>query len=232
LATLLEIRNAVLSNTGRSGSGTGNKSSEADKGINLALLELARRQDWKDLRTSVIGSTLSADTATVTIPTDSLRLVEVRWVDTTNETGDTIKLGSKEEVLKAFPTARLLTSAKPLTGYEEGGLIYLVPVADGTYQVEYTYLKRPSTLTLDADTPDINDVEDLLEYYATWYVFQNIQRTEDADRYLGMFNALLADAESEDSKRPAQNHMFKQWTRRSQSVFTRDPNTWYGTYNG
>ena len=223
MATLSEIRDEVLSNTGRGGGGSGDKTDKATKGINRGLQHIARRQDWKDLRTSATTSTnVPEDDTFITLETDYLRLLEFRWIDSSSDTGDELYVASKEDVLKRFTINTVNASSKPVAAYEEQGLLHLIPPADGTYRIDYTYIKRPDTLADDSDTPDINDVEDVLEAFATAYVFKSVQAYEDANQWQGTFIGLLERAIQEDAKRPAQLPQFRPWTRHQHSLVGRD----------
>lgn len=229
MAQLLALKNLVLGNTSRGGTGTGEKSSETVQALNFGLEEVGKKHDWKDLKVEV-DEAVVVDQESFAIATDYQRVVEARLIDSTVGTEQaswTIGVFSKEDLVLEFPAPELVTASKPLYMYEEAGSMVMIPKSDGSYTIRYTYLKKPSVLAADTDSPDITTVDEALVAYATSYVFNAVQQFEEGRAWRAQYEVALRNAIKEDGKRPAERLGFKPFFRR-EVVHGQDPYIWDG----
>lgn len=229
MAQLLALKNLVLGNTSRGGDGSGEKSALAVDALNFGLEEIGKKHDWKDLKVEV-DEVLAEDQKTFTIASNYQRVVEARLIDTevgTEQSSWKVWVFSKEELVQVFPAPELVSTSKPRYMYEEAGKMVLIPPSDGVYTLRYTYLKKPSVLSDDADTADITTVDEALVAYATQYVFNSVQQFEEGRAWRAQYEVALKNAIKEDGKRPAEQLAFKPFFRRSE-VRSQDPFVWDG----
>ena len=197
------IRSLVEDAIGRT-----DKTSLIDSAIDIAVEEISTQRLWSDLlnEDDVI---MTIDTQSVVLDaTDIARVTEVRVIDGT--TSRPIGLRSKTWVVTHFPNPSAVNSGKPTFGYLEGTTLFVVPLPDETYTIRYSYYRLHPAMTTDAQTVTIRHIGPAVAAYATFWVFQSIERHEDAERWLATYLKLLESARKIDKENSAVKQVFDQ----------------------
>lgn len=184
-----EIRALVLEATGRS-----DKATLMNLAINIALKEFSAARLWSDLMVEDDIS-ISAGTTYVDFAADTQRVAEVRFIVSGSAfQSRPLLVRPKSWIVQNFPAVSEQSSGKPLYGYIEGKKLYLVPVSDGDYTIRLTYFRLEPDMTTD-DAEMVTTVGgQAVAAYATFWTFLNIEKAEDAKRWLETYQLLLRSA--------------------------------------
>ncbi len=190
MATRLQIRNLIVENTGRT-----DKTSLINDAIDIALEEISSGHLWSDLLVEATA-TLTAAAGSVTLATDLRRLTEIRVLDGTSSRP--IAMRRKTWLLQKFPNPAASSDAKPVYGYLEGITLHVIPEADVQYTLEYTYYRTHPALAADGDSPLIRNISTTVIAYASFWVWNAIEREAEAKRWFDTYQTLLRNAKQLD----------------------------------
>lgn len=190
-----EIETLVVEATGRT-----DKTSLIRSGINLGLREISAQRLWSDLQTSADVS-ITTGSSYVDLATDLSRLVEVRVIDGT--LSRQLLVRPKTWVTSKFPDPASDSTNRPLFGYLEGKRLYVVPYPNQNFTIRYTYFRVHPDLSADSDEVLIRGIDAALAAYATYWVFNSIEKSEDAQRWYSTYAMHLETAKKLDMSNPA-----------------------------
>lgn len=190
MATRLQIRDLVIENTGRS-----DKASLINSAIDIALEEISAGHLWSDLLVEATA-TLAVAAGSVTLATDLRRLTEIRVLDGTSSRP--ILMRKKTWLLQKFPNPSASSNAKPVYGYLEGTTLNVIPEADVQYPLEYTYYRTHPALAADGDSPLIRNISTTVIAYASFWVWNAIEREAEAKRWFLTYQTLFRSARELD----------------------------------
>ena len=201
--TRATIRGLVEDAIGRT-----DKTSLVNSAIDIAVEEVSTQYRWSDL--------LSEDDVTMTIGTQSValdatdlaRITEIRVIDGTTSRPITIR--SKSWVVTHFPNPSSVSSGKPAFGYLEGTTLFVVPLPDEAYTIRYSYYRLSPALTTDPQTVLVRHSGPAVVAYATFWVFQSIEKHEDAERWLATYLKVLESAKTADKENSVVKQVFDQ----------------------
>lgn len=148
MATLAEYRAQIRSIGNFPANDTRITDAVINREINRALKRIAMIHDWPWLQTEKTIIT-SASRASYALPDDFLRLISLRFTDTTVPVNLTQR--SKQEV-DAVPGL-----GQPHIYSIWSGNVKLAPTPSGTYTLCLSYISQESALTNDSDVPLIPD---------------------------------------------------------------------------
>lgn len=188
----------------------------ARTGVLLAIQEIPKFHEFEISRTS-IDQTISIDGGSVDIPSNCLKILEVRWIN--GLLSYQLPVRNREVVLREFPNLDSLTSSYPIKAYIEGTKVYVAPRVsiDAAILLNYTIL--PSFTDGDDSSrlsPDIPLIDKYLIEYATGWVFQSLQLFNEAAFWMQRSGASLQATIDFDLRKPVED-------RRIQPVGTVEP---------
>lgn len=184
------LESLVLEATGRT-----DKTSLIRTAIDLALEEISTQRMWTDLQTEA-EATLTADTMSVALAEDVTRVTEVRLIDGTLSRPLIVR--AKNWVTQYFPDPESRSSGRPAYAYLEGRTLYLVPVPDDAYTIRYTYFPLHEALASSTSELRIRAASRAIVAYATFWIFQTLEKHEDAEKWLKSYFILLESAKKVD----------------------------------
>ncbi len=188
MATRSTLRNLVLEATGRS-----DKTSLINSALDLALEEISAEHHWSDLRAN--GSvTVTQSSPSVDLASDLARLKLVRIMETDGNPAWELDVRSEEWVLARYTNPLSDSESKPLFGYLLGKTLYLVPLPDNSYTIRYSYTKVHPAFTGDSDSLQIRAASAAVVAWATYWVFQSLEKHDDAARWLSTYEKSLMKA--------------------------------------
>ena len=200
--TRAQIRTLVLDATGRT-----DKTTLINTAIDLGVEEFSTQYRWSDLLVEA-DATLAIDVQFVVLATDVARIIEIRLIDGNNSR--TLRIRSKDWLVKHAPNPSANNTGKPTFGYLQGTTLFVVPIPDEAYTIRYSYYKLSAALTTDAQTVDVRHSGAAIAAYATYWVFQSIEKHEDAERWLATYLKLLDSAKRTDKENSVTTQMFDQ----------------------
>jgi hypothetical protein len=154
MSTLLQLINEVLRRTGQVEVSTlasaQTPTLQALDFLNETYAEMLQRLNTYRLQKQ--GSlTTSNSTASYNLATDAE--LDSLLTDSLLETDTQQRL---QEVDATYPIANGTTATgQPQYFYRMGSLIYLYPIPDGTYTIQYQYQVKPAALNADSDTTEL-----------------------------------------------------------------------------
>lgn len=165
MATLAEYRNQIRSIGNFPANDTRITDAVVNREINRALRRIAMIHDWPWLQNER-PITTTAERAIYALPDDFLRLISLRFVDTTIPVNLTLR--SLQEV------DEVPGPGQPHVYSIWSGSIKLAPEPSGGYSLALRYIRQENVLTNDSDVPLIPDYWDngvldgaLVELYRT-----------------------------------------------------------------
>lgn len=188
MATRGSLRTLVISATGRN-----NQTTLLNSALDLAVAEVSAAHLWSDLESRGSGS-IDDGTTSLALASDLARLTEVRIVDTTGTPAWKLELRKKTWLLERYPNPPGDTTGRPGYGYLEGTTLYFIPVPNDTYTVQYTYYKLHPAFVNDASTLLIRQADAAVVAYANFWVFQSLERNEQAKLWAATYAAALQSA--------------------------------------
>ncbi len=200
--TRLTIRGLVEDATGRT-----DKTSLINSAIDIAVEEVSTQHLWSDLLVStnlflVVGSTSKA------LASDVARVVEMRVID--NTLSYPLKIRPRSWVVRHFPNPSAQSTGKPSFAYIEGQTLFTVPLPDAIYEIQYAYFKMHVALSTDASEVTIRHAGPSVVAYTTFWVFQSIEKHEEAQKWLVSYLQLLESAKKLDRANSAVKHVADQ----------------------
>ena len=184
--TLSELRQLVVDAVGRT-----DKTSVINNGLNLGLKELGKLHDFRAMREESDHSLVDTDES-VAVPTGMFHLLEARLIDGTMSFPSVLR--SKKWITERWPNISALSSNKPNLGYEEGGLIYLYPVCNGSYTLRVTVSSLPANFASDSTENPLVGTDYTLAAWATAYVYETVEQFEQGAFWRSRFStSALAD---------------------------------------
>lgn len=185
------LESLVLEATGRT-----DKTSLIRTAIDLAVEEISTQRMWTDLQTEA-EATLTADEPSISLAEDVTRVTEIRLIDGTLSRPLIIR--AKNWITQYFPDPESRSSGRPAYGYLEGRTLHLVPVPDDAYVIRYTYFPLHAALESPTSPLLIRAASRAIVAYATFWIFQSLEKHEDAKRWLDSYFSLLESAKKVDS---------------------------------
>ena len=196
------IRGLVEDATGRT-----DKTALINSAIDIAVEEVSTQHLWTDLLTED-SVTLLTPAPSVSLASDVSRVLEMRIIDGT--LSRPLRIRSKAWIVKHFPNPSAQNTAKPVYGYLEGKSLFTVPIPNVNYTIRYSYYKLHPALTSDSSEVLIRHIGPSVAAYATFWVFQSIEKHEEAEKWLVSYLRLLASAKKIDRGNAATTLMFDQ----------------------
>lgn len=203
-----ELRNLVISNTGRS-----DKVALINSALSLAMNDISLQHTFRQMCV-VFSGTLSINDASLTLPTGAVDLMELRLIDPDTSTlTHTIVLKSKSWILSRWPNPSSNSSGTPCIAYLESNVLVFDRPVVKAYTYAGTYLRMLRALDDDTDTADCPYIDNALVCWATAYVFRSIQDQRSADSWLMQYRVAMRDAKAFDGHRPGMDIRAEEFTR-------------------
>lgn len=190
--TFLDIRNAVLSNTGRQ-----DRVPYINRAINKALEVYGRAWPWKALRT-VATVVINAGDLSVALPDDIGWVQQIQLINGVNSYS--IEIKNKVFLLQKWPNPTASGSGFPAIGYLDGGLFYFAPKANTTYNLSVFYYKVLTPLVLDTDTIIVPNLDEAVVAYATAKTFASVEQFDSAQQWNQMAGIEFTTAKDADAR--------------------------------
>lgn len=190
--TRAELRALVIEATRRS-----DKASLINDAINFALADISSQHLWSDLLVEATA-TLTEGSTSVSLAADVARVTEVRILDESGTPSWPLQVRPKSWVVRKFPNPSAGSQGRPNFGYLEGTTLSTVPVPDVDYTVRYSYYRIHPNLTSDGSSTLVRGIDPAVIAYATHWVFQSIEKYEEARRWLEIYAMKLTIAKKVD----------------------------------
>lgn len=181
-----DLENLVLEATGRT-----DKVTLIRSALNLALEEVSAAAKWRDLEVEESAS-LPSGTSSLTLVSTLSRVSEVRLMN--GLLSRPLLIMPKNWVVERFPALDILSPSWPVYGYLEGHDLYFAPRPFQDFSVRYTYFRLHPQFTLATDVLLLRHAGAAVAAYATFWVFQSLEKSTDAERWLAIFQRQLASA--------------------------------------
>lgn len=209
------IENLVIQATGRR-----DKVDLIRSAIDIAIQELSAQKNWLDLL-SQASATLALGSPSVQLADDVARVTEVRLINGT--LSYPIEIRPRTWIAKYYPSPASFSTTKPCYGYLQGTLLYVVPLPDAEYEVEYSYYPVHPDLEASTDEVQIRGADKAVMAYATSFVFDSIEKATEADRWYARYEKFLMSAKKLDQGNSA---VVLQATPRGSEPSTVRPDYW------
>lgn len=150
--------------------------------LNLFQTELALLHDWSFLYTSTTGA-FTEDQISYSWPSDMKTLV------TFSITGNYARLIHPIDARYAdqiYPDVSELSSEVPSSFIDRGTTYDVIPPPGDSYPWEMNYVKWPSEMTSDSDTPDFLNMDSILITGLSMHMSRKLGLIEDADSFAAM----------------------------------------------
>ncbi len=164
--------------------------------LNLAVSEVSTQKQWSDLlaRDEV---TIASGAQSVELADNVARMFQVTVVDGT--LSRPLIGRSKSYVEERYPSPESWPVGKPTYGYLEGRTLYMVPRPDQAYVIRYSYYKLHPDLDDPTSEVLIRHAGAAIAAYATFWVFQSIEKLKEAEQWYATYLRQLAAAKKLDS---------------------------------
>lgn len=197
----LQARTHVLANTKRT-----DKVAEINSALDLAVAEVSMQALWIDLLTPGTVTLLSG-TSSIALASDVDRVSEIRVIDGLNSRPLIIR--PKTWIVGRYPNIDSVSASKPSYGYLEGETLHVVPSANQDYEIRYTYCRPHPALAGDSDEILIRHGHLAVIAYATSWIFESLERSQDAATWEARYLRLLATAKKANNNSVI-THIFDQ----------------------
>ncbi len=157
--------------------GRTDKGDVIDSALDLALEEMGQQHTFKSMW-SESDLTIVADDDEVSLPAETLQVVEARLID--DLLSQPFPLYAKTWVVEKWPNIAARSTGKPRFGYEDRGVIKLYPESDGEYTLRVTVIALPTLAAGDASEPTVAHVNKYLINSATAETFRSVESYEAA----------------------------------------------------
>lgn len=165
--------------------------------VNLALLRAYGLRDWRDLAT-LTTETLVADTYSYNSPTGKILSMVL---DDEANSRKLIQVSLRVFDAKV-PNRSVFGTGRPTCYIPRGNTYDLFRTPDDAYSLNIWYIKKPATLSADADEPDISDIDNYLINYAVHMAFGAIGQFQQASFFYRVARDNLKIAIQRDKYRP------------------------------
>lgn len=190
-----DLENMVIESTGRR-----DKTTLIRQALNFAIGEFSKERMWLDLQTEA-DATTSASLAYVALASDVHRVAQFRIIDGTQST--VIEIRDKSWLLAQCPDPASRSTGRPVYGYLEGGNLYMLPIPDDDYTIRYTYFRLHPALSQASSELLITHAGPSVVAFATHWVFQSLEKHEDANQWYLKYQQLLKSAKKVDTDNTA-----------------------------
>ena len=180
------LENLILESTGRS-----DKLTLIRSAINIALEEVSGAALWNDLRTEDTVTAVGGEPY-VDLAEDAVRVAEVRRIE--GLLSRPLLIRPKTWLVTRYPSVESMSNQRPVYGYITGQRLYFVPIPDVSYDITYTYFPLHPELTNATDEVLIRAASTAVIAFATFWVFQSIEMSEDAKRWFDIYQDRLKRA--------------------------------------
>ena len=185
-----DIRDLVIETTGRA-----DKTTLINSAINIALAKVSTSRLWNDLLTD--GSvTLVVDALSASLDSNLRRLSEARLID--GSSSYKLQIRNKNWIKRKFPDISSMSSGKPVFGYIQGTTLFFLPPTDTALDIEYSYFRMHPNFTDDTTESLIQQADEALISYTTYWIFKSLQMHDDAREWFADYQVQLADAKQSD----------------------------------
>jgi hypothetical protein len=189
--TRQQLRELVRLNIART-----DKDSLINSALDLALVAaLSANPEWSFLSTYADLPIVSGN-GSLTLPADYGALIGATLLNGTQSFKFEIR--TPDYIRSQFPAPDQYPTGIPEVGYIDGGLLYLIPYSNGSYNLRLYYTIDKTSFTSDADTSPSATIDEVLVSYATSYVFSSLQLHQDAMAWLQRHSLAFKTATSRD----------------------------------
>lgn len=188
------LENLIIGATGRD-----DKITLIRSAINLAIEKVSVQALWSDLRTEA-DVTITTGSRFVQLVAGTMRVVEARRIDGTSSEPLTIRTATR--MVRDYPNPEAMSRGVPRFGYLLGTKLYLVPIPIQNYTIRYSYFPLHEPLSQASSAIRIRAAGEAITAYAISWVFRSLEKHDDANQWLAMYNnclALAIKADREDS---------------------------------
>lgn len=186
---LSTVRSKVQQRVGDTGYSTG----EIDNYINDTQNDVFNEYRLPSMKTSqnyTVTSGVADITNGVGLPTNYVEAVSLR--DYTTGQQQDIPFIDLDDLEDMYPDYDTQSNGQPRYAYFADDTINLFPAPGGAYTLKLRYYKKPTTLSADADVPEIpSEFEELLVAGAAYRVLQVKQAYDEAGIYENKYAELL-----------------------------------------
>lgn len=200
--TLDELKSEVRANLG-------NRTDLDDRLTSIANLgqdAIARAIDPDSLRGMVTGTlSVTASAANDRIiqllsAANIRKIYSLRIID--KEESLKLKYINAREADQLFPDATYYARGTPTYYTVWGDQIELWRIPDEEQEYELRVCKWPTTLSSGDEKSDLDELDDAIIYWMTWYCFKSLGNQEKAQMYQDMISSALTDSRNEDRTKP------------------------------
>jgi len=189
------LENLIVETTGRR-----DKLTLIRSAIDMATEEVSKERLWLDLQTEAEVTTV-VDQGYVELVAQSTRVAEVRLID--DLSSRTLLIRPKTWLVVQCPSPESRASGRPVYGYLEGTRLNFLPVPDDAYVIRYTYFKLHPALSAASSELLISHAGPSVVAFATHWVFQSLEKYEDANQWYLKYQQLLKSAKKVDTDNSA-----------------------------
>jgi hypothetical protein len=190
-----ELRTLVLQNTKRT-----DKLDLINSALDMAVDEVSAAYLWSDLLTE--DEVILYQGQPVSLATNTARVVEVRLVDGTVNS-QPLQIRPKSWLAKYFPVPDLQAQRRPVYGYFEGVILHTIPLPAIDYTIRYSYYPLHGAFTGDASELLIRHASKAVVAYATHWMWFSLERYQDAEAWMTMYQRALESAKKLDKDNSA-----------------------------
>lgn len=191
-----QARDLVVEATGRT-----DKTTLINSALDLAVEEVSSQHLWSDLLTEVQTASVPG-VQEVPLATEADRIVVIKNLGESPAVDDLrairMMIRTKVWIDTHYPHVEAMNYSRPVLGYILGRILFTVPISDVAYDLRYSYYRLHPPLTLDIDPILIRHAAPAVVAYATFWVFQTIEKHDDAQRWLNSYLILLESAKKVD----------------------------------
>ncbi len=184
------LENLVIEATGRR-----DKVSLIRTALNLAVAEISSQHLWSDL---IVEDevTITEGSSSVSLAADVTRVLEARVIDGT--LSQVLDIRPKSWLISQVPDPISRSTARPVYGYLEGRVLYLIPRPNNDYTIRYTYCRLHPDLSTPTDELLIRHATAAVVAYANFWVFQTIEKSTEAASWYQIYATQLMSAKKVD----------------------------------
>ncbi len=185
------LENLVTEATGRS-----DKLTLIRSALSLAIAEVSSQRLWSDLmvRDEV---TIAAGALSVDLASDVARVFEITVVD--GLSSRPLFCRSKKWLVERVPAPESNSTGTPTYGYLEGQTLYVLPRPTDTTVLRYSYYRLHPELDSPTSTLLIRHATAAVAAYATFWVFQSIEKMKEAEQWYATYLKQIESAKKVDS---------------------------------
>jgi hypothetical protein len=195
-----QLRTLVLSATGRS-----QDLALINSALDFAVQKVSAEHSWLDLLTEA-EATLLQGQRSVDLAEDITRLNEDIRVIQTNFLDYTLPIRTRQWVLQHFPNWETRAPSRPQYGWLQGKKLFVLPEAVSNFTIRYSYYRIHPVFANDGSQTLIRSIDPAVVAYATHWVWQSMEKPQEAQRWLEVYFRHLADAKKVDKDNSAIQH--------------------------